>query len=348
MSNPVSGKSLRVVQWATGTVGAFAMRAVLEHPDMELVGVRVFSPTKEGRDAGELCGLPPVGVKATCSRDDILALKPDCVIYMPDRTDLGDVCALLENGSNIVTTRSDFFHAGSMEEGARARVEAACRQGGTSIHATGSSPGFITEVLPIAFTSVVRRLDFLAIEEYANCLEGCSEEMLTDLMGFGDTPEQFAQRQHGEHRAFEYSFNALAQGLGLTIDSYQHAIDIALCRAPTKLRESTIDAGTVGAQRVSMVGLRNGEPLVRFRSNWFVTLDVECDWGLRPDGWRVDIEGDTPFSMTIDLPMPIEDSMRASARYTAHRPVNAVPCVVAAPPGILSTHQLPQVLSRLG
>jgi len=47
----------RVVQWATGNIGARALRAVIEHPQMELVGVMVHGAAKEGRDAGELCGV---------------------------------------------------------------------------------------------------------------------------------------------------------------------------------------------------------------------------------------------------------------------------------------------------
>ncbi len=31
--------TLRVVQWATGGVGVAAVKAVLEHPDLELVGL---------------------------------------------------------------------------------------------------------------------------------------------------------------------------------------------------------------------------------------------------------------------------------------------------------------------
>ncbi|MBL7488472.1 dihydrodipicolinate reductase [Frankia sp. AgB1.9] len=341
-------RPIRVVQWATGTVGAFAMRAVIEHPDLELVGARVYSAAKDGRDAGELCGLPPVGVTATRDVEAILALRPDCVLYMPESTDAADVCRLLKNGINIVTTRAEFFNPEAMERSLREAVEEACRVGGASIHATGSSPGFITEALPICVTSLVRRLDFLAIEEYANCLEGCSTEMLVQIMHFGDAPEEFAKRDvAARDEVFKHSLSLIATALGVPVDSFVESAEIALCRQDTKLRDVTIPAGSVGAQRVSVTGLRNGEPLMRFRSNWYVTTDVEPAWDLRGDGWRLTVEGDTPVDMSIDLPMPIEKDERASGRYTAHRPVNAIPYVVAAPPGIAPTTQLSQVVAKL-
>src|SRR3954451_12606027 len=74
MSATSVGKPLRVVQGETGTVGAGAMRGVISHPELELVGVRVYSEAKAGKDAGELCGLPPTGVIATRDIDAILAL----------------------------------------------------------------------------------------------------------------------------------------------------------------------------------------------------------------------------------------------------------------------------------
>jgi hypothetical protein len=50
---------LRVVQWATGNIGTRSLRGVIEHPDLELVGVHVYAPDKVGRDAGGLAGLAP-------------------------------------------------------------------------------------------------------------------------------------------------------------------------------------------------------------------------------------------------------------------------------------------------
>lgn len=347
MTTDSDNKPLRIVQWATGTVGSLAMRAIIDHPDMELVGVRVYSEAKEGKDAGDLCGYPATGVKATRSIDDIVALKPDCVIYMPETTNLDDVCTLLESGINISSTRIEFFNPGMIDPADRERIEAACRKGNASVHSTGSSPGFITEALPFVLTSLSRRLDFLGIEEFANCLEGCSEEMLVDLMGFGDTPENFAQRQNPEHVVFEYSLGLFADAVGLPVDNFETTVEVAYCKQDTKLHKSTIAAGSVGAQRIAITGMRGGKPFVRFRSNWFVTKDVEPAWDLRSDGWKVSVQGDTPMELTINLPMPRESDIRASGRYTAHRPVNVVPYLCAAEPGIITSNQLPEVVARL-
>lgn len=342
-------RPLRVVQWATGTVGACAMRGVLSHPSLELVGVRVYSQAKEGKDAGELCGLPNTGVIATRDMDTILALKPDCVLYMPESSDVDDVCRLLESGANIVTTRAEFFNPAKMQRELRERVEAACRNGASSIHATGSSPGFITEALPIVLTSLSRRLDLLMIDEFANCIDGCSEEMLLNIMGFGETPEVFARRQHAERdRVFEDSLSILGDAIGMPVERFELTSEFAVARTPTKLHNVTIPAGTVGGQRVVVTGLHQGRPLLRFRSNWFVTTDLEPHWDLRGDGWRVTVEGDTPLDVTIGFPIAPADRQAILPGLTAHRPVNAIPYVCAARPGVVTTADLPQVVAQLG
>ncbi len=68
----------------------------------------------------------------------------------------------------MVATRSEFQRPASMDPEVRARLEAACARGGASLHSTGSSPGFITEALPLVLASLQRRLDHLLIEEFAD------------------------------------------------------------------------------------------------------------------------------------------------------------------------------------
>lgn len=348
MSKPSETRKLRVVQWATGTVGTAAMRAVLSHPDMELVGVKVYSPGKEGKDAGELCGMPQTGIMAVRDPASIMALRPDCVLYMPEHTDYDDVCNLLENGINISSTRAEFFHPGSIDPTIRARIEAACIKGGATLHSSGSSPGFITEALPIALLSLARRLDLLTIDEFANCIDGCSEEMLVGIMGFGETPDAFAQRPFYERdEVFNHSLRSLAQAVGIDIERFEISSEVALAKEPVKLHVTTIPAGSVAGQRMVTTGYRGGKPVVRFRCNWFVTEKLDPSWDLRGDGWRVTVEGDTPIEISIGFPIPQADRQATLPNLTAHRPVNAIHSICAAPPGIATTAALPQVITRL-
>jgi 2,4-diaminopentanoate dehydrogenase len=340
----------RVVQWATGNIGARSLRGVIEHPDLTLVGLYVYSPDKVGRDAGELGGRSgPTGVLATNSIDDILALGADCVLYMPQSCNFDDVCRLLESGANVVTTRGEFHYPPGMDPSVRARIDAACRRGGTSIHGTGSSPGFISEAVPLVLTSTQRHLDSLSIEEYADLSKRNSPVLLFELMGYGKDPADFDRGRwaHGE-QSFGPSLRLVADALGLPLDAVEASGEVATARRTTEIAAGTIEAGTVAAQRLRVEGLRGGTPLISFTATWYCTTELDAEWDLRATGWRLFMAGDAPLDVEMRFAVPLEDMGEWSPGYTAHRAVNAVPVVCAAAPGIRTTVDLPQVIARLG
>lgn len=340
----------RVVQWATGNIGLRSLRAVIEHPDLELVGLYVFSEAKAGKDAGELCGLPPVGVAATRDLDEILALHPDCVLYMGDRVDADAICRLLESGANVVSTRSEFHRPAGLDADLRARLEAACQRGGSTLFSTGSSPGFITEALPFALLSMQRRLDRLVIEEFADMSSRNSPEMIFDLMGFGRDPSHFDPRGVEAHggASFAGSLGTVADALSLPLDEVVAKGQVAVARHATEIAAGRIEAGTIAAQRLEVTGMHAGSPLLCFSANWYLTPDVEPAWDLRETGWHVLLEGDTPLDVDIHFPVAPEDWAATSPGLTAHRPVNAVPYVCEADPGIRTSTELPQIIPVLG
>ena len=341
-------KRYRVVQWATGNIGTRALRAVIEHPHMDLVGVRVYSDDKVGRDAGALCGLAPTGVLATSDIDDVIASEPDCVLYMPSRPDIDDLSRLLESGINVVSTRSEFHRPADVDPEVRARIEAACLRGNASLHSTGSSPGFITEALPIVLTSIQRRLDRLTIDEFADMSSRNSPELIFDLMGFGRDPSTFDPRRwaHGA-AAFGPSFGVLADALSLPLDGVESTGEVATATGTFEIAAGVVEAGTVAAQRMIVNGMRDGRPLLQFRANWYLTTELEPAWELQGSGWRVLVEGDAPLEVSISFPVAPEDYAATTPGLTAHRPVNAIPYVCEAEPGIRTITDLPQVVATL-
>ncbi|MFL6206631.1 MAG: dihydrodipicolinate reductase [Acidimicrobiales bacterium] len=342
-------RRLRVVQWATGNIGTRSLRGVIEHPDLELVGVHVYDPHKVGRDASELAGVAPTGVLATGSLDAVLALEPDCVLYMPRACDLDEVARLLGAGANVVTTRGEFHRPASMDAAHRAHIEAACTAGGASIHSTGSSPGFITEALPIVLTSIQRRLDRVLIEEFADLSQRPSPGLLFDVMGFGREPAAVGKGRldHGR-TSFGPSLHLLADALGAPLDELQASGEMAVARQQTVIAAGVIDAGMTAAQRTTVTGLRGGRPFLDFRATWYCTTDLDADWELGATGWRVTVDGDAPLRVELPFPFPIEEMAERSPGYTANRAVNAVPVVCASSPGIRTTVDLPQVIAQLG
>ena len=346
----MAAKRLRVIQWATGNIGTRALRAVIEHPDLELAGLWVSSAEKVGRDAGELCGASPTGIAAINSVDKIVARAADCVLYMRQGTDIPELCRLLASGKNVVTTRGDFHHPASMDPATRREIEAACAAGGTSIYSTGSSPGFITEALAFPLLSLSRRLDCLTIDEFGDMESRNSPDLLFNVMGYAEPMAPFDQRR-AEHLKDDFgsSLAQVAAASGIEVEQWDAFGELAAATRDVTIAAGTIPQGTVAAQRITVQGLRAGKPVLRFRANWYCSREIDQpDWELRESGWRVRVTGDTPLDVSITFPVAPEDYAAFTPGLTAHRAVNAVAAVCAAPPGIRTTADLPQVIAQFG
>lgn len=340
----MSSTRYRVVQWATGNIGLRALREVIRHPGLELVGVLVYDPEKDGVDAGVLCGVGAVGVAATNDRAVIAALEADCVLHMPRALELDDIVPLLDAGTNVVTTRGELFAGGAkLGDEARASVIAACERGGSSIYATGSSPGFITDALPLALLSMQRRVDSVAIEEYANLSRRDSPHLLFRIMGFAQPLSSFQDRSPHLLGEFGPPLGALAEAAGRPVDDWSATGEVAAVRRDTTIAAGSLPAGSIGGQRTHVVGRSAGAEVVRLTLNWYCTDDLDPPWDLRPTGWRVQVRGDAPFDVELPFPIPLDDLGSHTPAYTANRPVNAIPYVCAAAPGILSTTDLPAI-----
>lgn len=351
---PLSDKNLpnrerfRVVQWATGNIGMRALRHVIEHPDLELVGVRAYDPDKVGADAGELCGVASAAVEVVGDDDAVVALRPDCVLYMPRAPDVNDLCRLLAAGINVVSTCGLVHHPPSMDPGLRARIDEACEQGSATIHATGSSPGFITEAVPLVLASIQRHLNRLTIDEFANLSQRPSPELLFDQMGFGTQPSEIDPKRftHGRE-SFGPSLRLVADALSIPLDDLIAGGEIAVATRPVDIAAGTIAAGTVAAQRISVSGIRNGHEVLTFRATWFCTEEIEPSWPLLSTGWRISVDGDAPLEVDLRFPIALDQMSAVTPGYTANRAVNAVPVVCNAPPGIRTSQDLPPIVPVL-
>jgi 4-hydroxy-tetrahydrodipicolinate reductase len=343
----MGGEKYRIAQWGTGNVGMKALRAVIEHPRMQLVALRVFSPGKVGKDAGELCGLTPIGVHATQSMEDIISAKPQCVIYLPDQPDIDDLCRLLQAGANISTACLGFNHRESIAPDVRARLEEACARGNSSLYSTGSSPGWATELMPLTLMAMQRKFDSLTITDFADIATRNSPIMLTRL-GYGSRPEAMdPSLKPPTLVSTTPSFRALGAAIGLPLDEVVGSVEYAVTRKRESIAVGTIEQGTIGAIRMGVFGVRSGKQIFRRYSTWYVARDLEPAWELQDSGWRMQITGDTSLDVKIAFDVAPEDYAGYSPGLTAHPVINAASLVIEAKPGLLQTNDLPMFVPTL-
>ncbi len=352
-------KRYRVIQWATGSVGRESLRAILIHPQLELVGVFVYSPEKSGLDAGALCGEADTGVTATHDRDTILACDADCVMYAPRDPDVNEVCAILRSGKNVAATPFLFYKKSSYQDD-RDKIDAACREGNVSLHGTGIHPGFLGMVLPVALSGMSRTIDHIRIEERADWSFYDSPRITFDNMRFAFPLEQASLEANPFARftadIFGQQVWMLAETLGADIDDVKLEHALAVAPEARDLRAGRLEAGTVSGQRFHWSGVKGDKTLIEIEVLWTVGGFYPEDWPKPRDGWTISIEGDPSFRTHFQTAatlgrrdVSIDDHVQAAgSTTTAMQPVNSIPAICEAEPGWRSSAELGLIGAGIG
>ncbi|WP_029116501.1 hypothetical protein [Mycobacterium sp. URHB0044] len=341
----------KVVVWGPGRLGGFVLRVLLQRPDeFDVVGVFAFSEDKEGRDAGELVGLAPTGVRVTRARSEIDALDADVVVFTPlvalgPSESHADALRLLASGKNLLLAHDYFFPAGISADYA-GEVEDACRRGGSTVLAVGSSPGFVAERLAITLAGHTLEVDHVDVLERMDCTD--LDAHVYPLLGFGAKPQDFPRDQI--IAMFDHMYRqtpyAMAAQLGQRLDEV--VVDARFATTQRELTDVTapVPPGTVAGTEFSWTGLIDGAPFVRITCRWVCDLELP-GWDVDND-WIITVEG-TP---SLQVRYARGQSFAQGVRHGGHVSdpggehwmdsqswtsvaafVNAIPSIVAAPPG---------------
>jgi hypothetical protein len=344
--------TLRIVQWTTGNVGKQTVAAIARNPGLELVGCYAWSPEKVGRDVGELCGLDPLGVTASQDVDALLALRPDCVMYNPMWPSIDELVRILGAGVNVVTTAA--FINGRRLGPDRKRLVDACERGRSSLFGTGISPGW-AELLGIVLAGISSRIDKITISEAAHTALYDSPETEKPA-GFGrpiDDPD--LQKMTAEGTAvFGEAVAMLADALGVELDEVVCLAEHAKTTSDLDLGSWQIQAGCVAGVAASWQGRVDGRSLIELNVRWKKALRLEPDWKIQ-DGYSIEVQGLPTIRSTLQFLPPMDflsevkkpsDFMVLGHVMTAMPAINAIPMVVAAPPGIVTYTDLRLPLPR--
>ncbi len=359
-------KKLRVVHFGTGLAGAGAIRQIVHHADLELVGHYVHSPEKIGKDSGELSDarkvspvpLGKIGVKTTNSWKDLLALKPDCLCYCADARArepeaIQEMVPFLEQGANVVTTSIlplTYPPAGPAD--LRDPIERACTKGRTSFYNGGIDPGYATSHLPLSLLQLAGPVKTIRMQELGDYAEFPVEWLMRDVFGFGRPVEwERPIYQGGALHRWKGTVVLIADAIGLKLDDVK-----MVCYPPVTYNKDVetswgpVKAGTTAGVRFEIQGIVKGEPRVILEHVSYIHRDAVPDWSkpvgepgkMPPHQYTVRIEGDPNISCMLDLPTTEE-----SLLYTANHVVNAIPAVCAAKPGLLSALDIPFYVPKI-
>ncbi|MGP4053619.1 NAD(P)H-dependent amine dehydrogenase family protein [Mycobacterium sp. 4D054] len=356
MSAPL--RPLRIVVWSTGGVGSIAIDAVTRRPDLELVGVWVHSQDKVGQDAGTLAGRDPLGLAATGDADALIALQPDCVVYAasgPDR-DAGAVpvyLKLLEAGINVVSTSSTslIYPPAYYSAEWRDQLAAAAKSGNVSFYASGIFPGFGSDELALLLATQSKTITCLKVTEVALNDHYPVADVMMDGMGFARALdfEPMLKTPGFIEMAWKAPIHLMADALGVEVTEIRGTLDRRTTDRDIEVAFGAIPAGTCAAVCTRAAGVVNGHEAIVVEHIIRMSRDVAPDWPASEFDatYRVDIEGDPDIHCAMNLgDAQGHGAGRAAMAATAMRVVNAIPFVVDAPAGLLSSLDLQPTLPR--
>ncbi|GED96849.1 hypothetical protein nbrc107697_08880 [Gordonia crocea] len=354
------GMTLRVVEWSTGTVGRHAIEGIDRHPDLELVGVWVSDPEKVGKDAGRLAGLDrDLGILATDDRQALLDLKPDAIVHTAMTDDrifeaIGDLTEFVRAGINVVSSGPVLlqYPFGVVPESVTDPIIEAAKAGGASLHVNGIDPGFANDVLPLAMTSLSRRIDEVRCAEIADYSTYYQPVVMSQIFGFGQpvdaTPPLLTPGVLS--MAWGSVVRQIAAGLGITLDEpLIERTEVVAADRDYDTVSVAIPTGTMAALHFEVVGQVDGVDRVVLE-HYTRTHPEQCpQWPTPTNGdgcYRIDITGDPVLNVEFGHHGENGDHNVSGMVVTAMRLVNAVPAVVAAEPGLVTALDLPLVTGR--
>jgi hypothetical protein len=148
----------------------------------------------------------------------------------------------------------------------------------------------------------------------------------------------------------------VAEALGVEIEEVRETFDRRTSDRTFDVAFGRVEAGTCAGLRMQAIGVVDGREAIVIEHVTRLAHDIAPDWptGVGDLSYRVVVEGEPDIDCT--LAVSLRDPARAGISgmaagagamvATAMRVVNAVPHVVDAPPGLLSSLDLPLTLPR--
>ncbi|NNA76492.1 dihydrodipicolinate reductase [Pseudomonas lactis] len=344
-------KKYKVIQWATGSVGRTTLRRIIDHPDLELVGLFTYGNAKVGVDAGTIAKRLPTSVLATNDIEEILRLDADVVIHTSRITDPytkqnADVERLLASGKNVISINGYYMPAFHGAEYSDALRDAAMR-GQATLAGIGVNPGVVAERLALTLSGLMASLEHVECLEVVDCSNVPSADFLLGVLGFNADLEKTDIRKGSLGQLYTdlYSetFAYMAEAWGTSVASIEPDHRMTLALEDIKIQSALIEKGRVaGTEWRWKARFADGRTMTH---SLLWTIAPHLHSNAEGAHWKVSARGRPNLEMTLNIsdPDPNAPHSRPAMDMTAAVLIRAIPDVCSAESGFyrLPTAQLP-------
>jgi 2,4-diaminopentanoate dehydrogenase len=326
---------IKVAEWGTGMMGQGLLGFILDRPkDIDLVGVIVTNPAKEGKSAGELLGRP-CDVKMTTDFAAVLAKKPDvvCINTQSNLHEITDqVVPALEAGCDVICIAEKLSYPWASDAAWAERIDGLAKKHGVSVLGTGINPGFMLDALIVMWSSICLRVDKI-VATRVNDLSPFGPTVMTG-QGVGTTVEQF-EKGVGDgsivgHIGFPESIHLIARALDWEIDRIEETREPIVTKVERSTPHVHVAPGDVAGCRHIGRGYVGGEPKIELIHPQQIHPELE---GV-DTGDYIEIHGDPNVNMANKPEIPGGKGTYASTG-------NYIPLMKDAPAGMLTVVDMP-------
>ncbi|MDX2274540.1 MAG: hypothetical protein NW206_03745 [Hyphomonadaceae bacterium] len=338
----------KVIIWGAGNVGRHALRAVITNPAFELAGVIVHGADKIGVDAGVLAGLAPCGVIATNDAAAVLAQSADVVCYTANADQrpfdaIQDLVRCMESGKHVVSSSLPFLtYPPQAPPFFTEALEAAAKKAGVGCFTSGIDPGFANDLIPLTLLTCCERVESVRIFEVLNYAHYDQAVTLFDIMGFGKPMDHIPTLLQPGILTLAWGgvVQMMADACGAKLDEIREHYVRLPAPYDFDIRLGPIAKGTAAALRFELQGIVGGRPAIIVEHVTRLHDDIAPEWPKGNHAYRIEIVGSP--NMNVDLEITAEGSpVTGGLLGSAMRLLHAIPAVMAAPPGLISTRDLP-------
>jgi 4-hydroxy-tetrahydrodipicolinate reductase len=324
----------RVALVGLGPIGVEVARAVLARPGIEILGAADPAPDKAGKDLRELVsseeGDGPFPIASSArelyEKSASTRTKRD-VVLLCTGSRLDSVAPQIEEavaaGLHVVSTCEELSFPDLHHPALARSLDARAKKHGVAVLGTGVNPGLVMDRLALAAAGACVKVEKLKVTRVVDAAK--RRGPLRAKVGAGLSKEEFesgvAARKLG-HVGLSESAAMIALGLGLPIDEISETIQPVLAMR-----------GTEGVETGRVLGLHQIAQ-VRAGGEISVELDLTMAVGVPEAFDRIEIQGDPPVILEVTGGFHGD-------RATVGCVVNAIPFIVAAPPGVQTVVTLP-------
>jgi 2,4-diaminopentanoate dehydrogenase len=340
----VNERPIRAVLVGFGSANRAVLELALTRPWLDVVGIVVRSPERDGEPATDRVAGAPAGLR--CSTDlagTLRAARPDVVI-VATATRLVDVLPVLtavaEIEVPIVCTAEDLAFIRDGDSDAAARIIGLAETHGIPIVATGANPGFVLDLWPLTLTGLAWDIERLRARRVVDV--SVFGPRVRASLGIDLTPATFeagiADGSVVGHAGFPESLRILAAAMGRELERIDVVSSPILAVTPLTLPDGSIvaEGRTAGADQRA-TGWFGGQP-------W---LDISMTLHVDPPAAGLVPTDEIQLDGRHGLRVRVEPGCRALLS-TAAMIVNGIPRAIAAPPGVHGPGDLPPVAPWFG